>query len=132
MTVSDGELGMHLWVNWVEDSSRLGRLCSELGYSFSWPSGGTLKLSKGKRVVECGIVNFDPMVAVTKQRAVLIKDISLAARNCEHEEERKDTMLELLEPFTDELKDDAQYSHLLAGGNPKRGAEAQSKDARSR
>ena len=38
---------------------------------FSWPSGGTPKLSKGKRVVGCGIENFDPMVAVTNQRAVL-------------------------------------------------------------
>ena len=40
MTVSDKEIGMHLWVNLVEVSTRLGRHCSELGYSFSWPSGG--------------------------------------------------------------------------------------------
>ena len=72
------------------------------------------------------------MVAVTKKRAVLIKDISPAARNCEHERERNDTMLELLKRFTEGLKDDAQYSHSLAGGNSMRGAEAHSKDARSR
>ena len=72
------------------------------------------------------------MVAVTKQRAVPFKDISLAAGNCEHETERKDTMVELLQPFTDRLKDDAQYSHLPTGGNSMRGAEAHSKDARSR
>ena len=85
----------------------LGRLCNDLGYSCSWHSG-TPKLTKGKRVLECGIENFVPMVAVTKQRAVLIKDISLAARNCAHERERKDTMLELLKHFSDRLKDDAQ------------------------
>ena len=132
MTVSDKEIGIHLWVNLVEDSTRVGRHCSDLGYAFSWPSGGTSKLVKGKRVIECGIDNFIPMVAVTEQRAVLIKDISLAARNCEHERERKDIMLELVKPFTNRLKDYAQYSHLPAGGNSMRGAEAHSKDARSR
>ena len=41
-----------------------------LVYSYSWPSEGTLRLSKGKQVIECSIENFVLVVAVTTQKVV--------------------------------------------------------------
>ena len=67
------ERGAYLWIHLVKDSPSvllMGRLCNELGCSYSWPSEETPRLSKGKIVIECSIDNFVPVVAVTKQEAV--------------------------------------------------------------
>ena len=67
------ERGAYLWVDLVKDSQSvlsLGRLCNELGDSYPWPSGETPRFSKGKKVMECSIDNFVPVVAVTKRKAV--------------------------------------------------------------
>ena len=67
------ERGAYPWVDLVKDSQSvlsLGRLCNELGDSFSWPSRETPRFSNGLKVMECSIENFVPVVAVTKQKAV--------------------------------------------------------------
>ena len=64
------ERGACLWVHLVKDSPSvlsLGRLCKELGCSYSWPSEETPRLSKGKKVIECSIDNIVPVIAVTKK-----------------------------------------------------------------
>ena len=46
------ELGANLWEYLVEDSPSvpsLGRLCNELGSSYSWPTGDAPNLSKKKQ-----------------------------------------------------------------------------------
>ena len=107
----------------VEDSPSvlsLGRLCNELGYSCSWPSGETRRLSKGKKVIGCNIENFDPVVAVTKQKTLPSIEFSLVKGNFERENEVEDTMLDLLKPFTEGLEeDDASSSTPNAGRDPK-------------
>ena len=100
------ELGAYLWVHLVEDSPSVlpsGTLCNELGYSYSWPSGETPRLSKGKKVIECSMENFVLVVAVTKQKAVPSSEISSAKGNFEREQEVEDTMLDQLKPFTEVL-----------------------------
>ena len=60
-----------LWVHLVFDSQSvlsLGRLCRELGYH-SWTTGGT-EYPKVKRMIECSIEIFVPLVAATKHKAV--------------------------------------------------------------
>ena len=67
------ERGAYLWIHLVKDSPSvllMGRLCNELGCSYSWPSEETPRLSKGEKVIECSIDNFVPVTAVTKQEAV--------------------------------------------------------------
>ena len=64
------EVGACLWVH-LSLALSLGRQCTELGYSCSWPSEETPRLSKGKKVIERSIENFVPVVAVTKQKAAL-------------------------------------------------------------
>ena len=83
------ELGVNLWVHLVEDSPSvlsLGRLCNELDCSYSRPLGGTPKVTEGKRVIECKMKNFIPVVAVTKQQEVASKVISPAEGNIERDE----------------------------------------------
>ena len=91
------ELGAYLWAHLVADSPSvlsLGGFCNELGCSYSWPSGEAPRLSKGKKVIECSIENFVPVVAVTKLKAVPSIEFSSAKRNFEREEEVDGTMLE--------------------------------------
>ena len=67
------ELDTFLWEHLVEHLPSvlsLGRLCSELGYPCSWPPGESLRLSKGKRVVNCSSKNFVPMGTVMTHRVV--------------------------------------------------------------
>ena len=67
------DFGAYLWIHLVKDSPSvltLGRLCNELGYSYSWRTGETPRLSEGKKEIECNIENFVPVVAVTKKKAV--------------------------------------------------------------
>ena len=72
------------------------------------------------------------MEAVVRQKAALSKEISSAKRNGEREAHMVETMLELLTPFTERLKEvDAQSSNRPAGGNSKRDVEAHSQDAKS-
>ena len=63
----------------------LGRLCNELGRSYSWPTGETPRLSKGKKVIESNIENFIPLVAVTKQKTVPSLEFLAAKGNLERE-----------------------------------------------
>ena len=48
----------------------------------NWPSGGFPRLSEGKRVIECSIENFVPVVAVTQHRVCPSVDFSPASGNC--------------------------------------------------
>ena len=66
----------------------LGRLCNEFGFSYSWASGGTPRLSKGETVIECRIEIFVLMVAVTEQKAVPSIVFSTAKGNLERERTR--------------------------------------------
>ena len=93
---------------------------TSLGFSSSWPSGETPRLSKGKRVVACSIENSVPGgVAVTHQRVVPCIEFSSAKGNFDREKELEDTMLDLLAPFTDGLKEDvACPSTPNARGDP--------------
>ena len=96
------ELGAYLWVHLVENLPSMlsmGRLCNEVGYSCSWPSGETPRLSKGKKVIECGIENNVFVVAVIKQNAVPSIEFSSASGNFERWKEVEDTMMDLLKPF---------------------------------
>ena len=61
--VYTNDLDAYLWVHLVEDAPSalsLGRLCDELGYSYSWPLGETPRLPKGKKVIECSIETPSP------------------------------------------------------------------------
>ena len=67
------EVGAYLLIHLVNDSLSvllLGRQFNELGYSYSWPTRETPRLSKYKKVTECSIENFVLMVPVTKQKAL--------------------------------------------------------------
>ena len=52
------------------------------------------------------------MVAVTKQEAVPSMEFSTAKGNLEREQEVEDTMLELLQPFSQGLENDMHLLHL--------------------
>ena len=93
-----------------------GKLCNELGSSHSWPIGETPRVSKGKKGIQCNIENFVPVVAVTKQKTVPSMEFSAAKGNLEREQEVEDTMLDLLKPFTERLKEYDVYSSTLAAG----------------
>ena len=60
---------------------------------------------KSKKAIGCSIENFGPIVAVTKQKAVPSIELSPATENFEREKEVEDAMLDLLKPFTKELKE---------------------------
>ena len=50
------ELGTHFFVKLVGDSPSilsLGRLCDDLGFSYSWKPGGNSTLTKGKNTITC-------------------------------------------------------------------------------
>ena len=70
----------------------LGRLCHELGCSYSWPSGEAPRLSKGKKEIECCIEHFVPVVAATKQKVVPSIELSSSKGNFEREKEVEDTL----------------------------------------
>ena len=118
------EVGAYLLVHSVKDSLSvllLGRLCNELGYSYSWPTRETPRLSKGKKVIECSIENFVLMVPVTKQKAVPSIEFSTAKGNLERERKRSGgQQLDLLQPSTAGLQNgDASSTTPTAGGGPK-------------
>ena len=61
---------------------------------------------------------------VPDKKKVPSNEISSATGNCEREKNVEDTLMELLEPFTDGLEeDDADSSNQMAGGNSRRGIE---------
>ena len=102
----------------MEDSSSVlssGRQCNDQGYSYSWQTGETPRLSKGKKVLECNIENFVTMFAATTQNAVPSIEFSKAMGNYEREQKVEDTMLHLLGPFTDRIKEYDASSSTQAG-----------------
>ena len=98
----------------------LGRLCSELVSSYSWPAGGSPRLPRGKRVIECSIANFVSTVAVTKHGIAPSIESSPAKGNLEQRTDVGDTMLELVTEFKE---GSAPSSMSPAGGNPMRRVE---------
>ena len=111
-----------LWEDAVKDSpSELSsaRLCNGLGYSYSRPTEETPRLSEGKKVIECNIENFVSMIAVTQQMEVPSIEFSTAKGNFEREQEDEDTILDLLQPFTEGSEErDASSSTLTAWCDP--------------
>ena len=92
------------WCKFLRQCYRVGKLYNEFGYSFSWPSDETPRLSKGKNVIECSIENFVSVVAVIKQKALPSMKSSTGKANLEREQEVERTMLDLLQPFTEGLE----------------------------
>ena len=108
------ELCAFLCVFYVENSPSVlssGISCSELGSSFSWPSGGISKVSKGKKVIECSIENFVRMVTVMKQRVVPSGVFSGATGDCERGTEMENT---LVKPVSEGAGEDASFSKPTA------------------
>ena len=89
----------------------LERPCNEFGYSFSWASGGTPRLSKGETVIECRIEKFILMVAVTESI-----EFSTAKGNLERERTRiRGQQMDLFYPSTEGFQDrDASSSTRTA------------------
>ena len=72
------------------------------------------------KVIECSIESFVPVVEVTKKKAVPSIEFSSAKGNFEREKEVEDTLLDLLNPFTEGSEEhDASSSTPNAGGDPK-------------
>ena len=107
------DLDTHLYAKLVEDSPSLlslGRVCDELGCSFSWQPGGNLTPTKGKTVITCCTVNFVPFVAVTQQKAIPFIWHDPDMRNPVQEKKVGETMFALLELFSESLIDDDAVS----------------------
>ena len=79
--------------------------CNELGYSCSWPSGKTRRLSKGENVIECKIEHFVPTAAVAQLKAVPSIEFLPAKGNLELEKEVEDTTFDLVKSFTKVLQE---------------------------
>ena len=126
------KFGRHQVVNLVEKfllSTFVGKTQQRAGFFFVCCSRKNPQTITGKGVVECGIENSVPMVAVTNSKAVIFKDISRDKGDCEHVKEMENTVLELLKRFTEGPEVDALSSDFPAGGKPD--IETHSKDARS-
>ena len=110
---------LSLWIQLVKDSPSvlsLGRLCNDTGYYYSWPTRETPRLSNSKKVIERNTENF----VTTKHKAVPSIEFSTAMGNLEREQEVDDTMLDLLQPFTEGLEEQvASSSTPTARGGPK-------------
>ena len=68
------ELGTYSYVKLVEhfpSALSWGRLCDELGCSYSWQPGENSQETKGTKTITCCTDNFVPLVAVTKQKQLL-------------------------------------------------------------
>ena len=61
---------------------------TSFGYFSSWPSGETLRIPQGEKVIECSIRSYAPVVAVTEQKAVLSIELFDAEENFEWENVR--------------------------------------------
>ena len=109
------ELDAYLWIHLAKDSSSvlsLGRLCFQFGHSYSWPTEATPRLSKGDKVIESHTENFVTMFAMIEQKAVPSIEFSTAKRNLERENEVEDTMLDLLQPFTEGIQERDAFFQL--------------------
>ena len=112
------ELCAVLWVFFFENSPSVlssGRSCSELGSSFSWPSGGISQSiqREGKRVIQCSIENFVRMVTVIKQRVVPSGVFCGATGDCELRTEMENP---LVKPVSEGAGEDASFSKPTASG----------------
>ena len=62
----------YIWWKILHQCHRWEDYASNLGHSYSWPTGDAPRVSKGKKEIESNIENFVPLITVTKQKTSTI------------------------------------------------------------